>query len=437
MSRRVSKNISISSSDDDEKKISKIRSRKSSSSSEQSKISNRQKSPDKKITFRSPSQQLKSSDESSSDASFKNRPVSRPQSNLRKQNQLSDSDSASDSTIKKSIKSSCESLDKPRNSRKNDKKRQILRSSSSSRSRSNSSYNSEKKANSDSDADSSLGSSILKIKIESKPPIDKNRHHRKISSRQSNFEKPDSDSESESKLSDRSKTRKKISQNLDSDSQDSNNEMTDVSSLSSPKETKIRIKSEKFVEDESISRGRSAFYSALHQKSHTRPNSVNFNFSQNYTNLTEFSERTYGRELMRIEAQQRRIYNEFLKENRGKSAKIDRPLRLTSSAINRQKEQQRIEKENQLILKRLLSVKSSKEVRKENQLKDYEKNMGIADLNLSRNSIKSGLSTKRSQKSSLCNSRISSAKSNRSIIPFEFSNRTLSLSRKPEWNSKW
>lgn len=423
MSRRVSRTISISSSDDDEKKSlhshsSKTRSRKSSSSSSVlSRNSNRQKRADKLIV-RSSSRQLKDSYDSSSDEGLKKHPISRPKSNLRKQDQNYSFDSASDSTIKKSAKSSSESLDKPRKSSKNQKKRQILKSSSSSRSRSNSSYYSEKKANSDSDADSILGSSILKIKIESKPPLDKNTQFRKIPSSQSNFEKPDSDS----------------------DSQDSNNEMTDVSSLSSPKETKTRIiKEVKIDENEANSRARSAFYSALHQKSHTRPNSVNFNFAQNYTYSTEFDEKTYGRELNRIQAQQRRIFNEFLKENRGKSAKIERPLRLTSAAINRQKEQQRIEKENQMILKRLLSVKSSKEVRKESQFRDYEKNMGISDLNVSRSSIKS----ERSQKSSLCNSRISSAKSNRSMIrdklndPFEFSNRTLSLPRKPEWNNKW
>lgn len=448
MSRRGSKSLPFNSSDEDEKeslRSSKMRNRtnSSSSSSDKSRNSNSKKDSLAKIHSRSLSLLTKSSDESSSDESFKKKPQSSPQSNMIKTKQDSDSDSdsgsGSDTTIKKSIKSSHDSFERPRNSRTSERKKPILKTSSSSRSRSNSPANYHKKVDSDSDADSrTLGSSISKIKIKSKPPIDKHRLSRKTSSRQSYFEKPDSDSESDTKISNASKNSKTLTENTDGDSQEPN-EMTDVSSLASPRETKIKIKSDKFDEDEDARRGRSAFYGALHQKTHTRPNSVNFNFSHNYTNSADFSEKIYGRELMRIEAQQRRMFNEFLQENEGKSRKIDRPFRITSSAINRQREQQRIEKENQLILKRLLSVKSSKDVRRDNQLKDYEKNMGRSDLNLSRNSVKSGLSTKRSQKSSVCHSRVSSAKSiNRSgQTPLDYSNRTLSIARKPEWSNRW
>ena len=148
------------------------------------------------------------------------------------------------------------------------------------------------------------------------------------------------------------------------------------------------------------------------------------------------------------------------KEQRPKQS--DRPFRVTSSALNRQREQQRIEKENQVLLKRLLKVKASKHLNKDEQLKDYEKNFGLgtvmcsrpgtSQLNYSSSSYhdhtinRSNLSTKRSSaKSSLNVSRVSSAKSTKrsqfslaNFDPSELFKRTSSVSRqKPEWNDRW
>ncbi|CAF0736689.1 unnamed protein product [Brachionus calyciflorus] len=448
-----SRNLSLSSSDsDDDKKSSLLKNSKNTKNSRSStpstdRSSERSKKDERNNFPRPSSRQKKSSSDSSSDEKHKSKSNShRSSSTLSKKSQIKseESDTDSDSTIKKGSTKNDTKFDRPRSSRAGEKKKPILRSSSSS-SRSRSNSPSIKKKNSDSEDDSTtLGSSILKVKIDSKPPIDK-KSRRKTSSRLSNFEKPnnsdsDSDFEHSNSHSLRSKNSKNLNDTFEKDSQDSSNDMTDVSSLPSPRETRehrIRNKVDKSDEEASIYRGRTAFYSALNQKSQTRPNSVNFNFANNYTRSTDFNEKTYGRELMRIEAQQRRMFSVLLKENEGKNKIIERPIRITSSAINRQREQQRIEKENHMILKRLLSVKSSKEVRKESQLRDYEKNMGVSDLNISRSSSKSTLSTKRSQKSSACNSRISSAKSTRGDLPFEYSTRALSLSRRPEWNDRW
>jgi hypothetical protein len=65
---------------------------------------------------------------------------------------------------------------------------------------------------------------------------------------------------------------------------------------------------------------------------------------------------------------------------------MHKPVRLTSAALNRQREQQRIERENQNILKRLLHVKGSKTTNRDEQMKDYERNFGIASLNYTRSS---------------------------------------------------
>lgn len=148
-----------------------------------------------------------------------------------------------------------------------------------------------------------------------------------------------------------------------------------------------------------------------------------------------------------------------------------KPMRITSAAINRQRDQQRIERENQLILKRLLKVQPSKNLQKDEQLKDYERNFGVACLNYSKiaprtmsaasqsssflnsnTSIgfnhhnQSRISTKRSVKSSVANSRISSAKSTSkggqfslaNLDPSEILKRTASASRnRPEWSDRW
>lgn len=120
------------------------------------------------------------------------------------------------------------------------------------------------------------------------------------------------------------------------------------------------------------------------------------------------------------------------------------------------------------ILKRLLHVKASKHVVKEEQIKDYEKNFGLSSLNYSKmapvggnysqtNSRmgfdlnQSGMSSKRSTNRSNFNSRCSSAKSNvprdthsrmsnvshQSIDPNYLIRRANSASRRPQWVDKW
>ena len=124
-----------------------------------------------------------------------------------------------------------------------------------------------------------------------------------------------------------------------------------------------------------------------------------------------------------------------------------------------------------LILKRLLKVKASKCLCKEEQMKDYERNVSYNLVSCSRAQSRmsssqsnigaldrSALSTKRSTKSSANDSRVSSAKrhsrnemrhedqfdyASMSSIkaqhePRELLRRAASASRKrPEWNDRW
>lgn len=113
-----------------------------------------------------------------------------------------------------------------------------------------------------------------------------------------------------------------------------------------------------------------------------------------------------------------------------------------------------------------MKVKATKNLVKEEQIKDYDKNFGLSSLNYSRagssNSMPSGflssassiaaasqntslLSTKRSVKSSANNSRLSSAKSTSksrqqitNIDTNELLRRATSASRsRPEWMDRW
>jgi hypothetical protein len=191
------------------------------------------------------------------------------------------------------------------------------------------------------------------------------------------------------------------------------------------------------------------------------------NTSANEFNTSfEMHSAQYGSKIMRLDAENRRLLKKMIKSNEKSSNPYqDKPVRITSSALNRQKDQQRIERENQLILKRLLQVQPSKYLKKEEQLKDYERNFGLTSLNYAQriapramssssgflnstssfDAIKSGISTKRSFKSSANNSRVSSAKST-AKSQFSMSNldaseilkRTASASRaRPEWSDRW
>lgn len=182
----------------------------------------------------------------------------------------------------------------------------------------------------------------------------------------------------------------------------------------------------------------------------------------------DLSSTSYGPKLLRLEAENQKLYEKLLREETkrnhrrsgggSKKNMADKPpMRLTSSALNRQREQQRIEKENQLILRRLLDVKPSKDVQKEYQMRDYERNIGYLSLKMlpigggisSSNSsmiAASNSGTQRSKrtsaKSSANNSRISSAKSGGhrggdGFDPHDVLKRTMSLTRRPEWQERW
>lgn len=196
----------------------------------------------------------------------------------------------------------------------------------------------------------------------------------------------------------------------------------------------------------------------------SRPTSSKLGYLNNSSlNQTiDLSQSNFGTKLMRLEVENQKLYEKLFRESKhGKRRQqLDKPIRLTSSALNRQRDQQRIEKENQLILRRLLDVKPSRDVQKEVQMKDYERNFGYLSLKMlpvssatssamnfnSKSMGSSAISTKRSAKSSANNSRISSAKSGTvkshfsnsgTFDPHDILRRTASLSRRPEWNERW
>lgn len=218
--------------------------------------------------------------------------------------------------------------------------------------------------NSGSDSDTEQETSIpIRVKFEKKPPIDKSKWK---------LEKPESGSEQ----SDTERSSTRIHQkarflgktfDLNSDSQSSGNEMTDVSPLQTPK----NVSSNKL--------DMRVFYKALDQqndnefetytsKSAKRNSSVkqNSGLNHNYDNDYAYTSHTnnsldldnfdykmspVSEKLMRNgPLENKRYYDKLVKQGNFKSpyTKVHKPFRVTSSALNRQREQQRIEKENQV-----------------------------------------------------------------------------------------
>lgn len=352
------------------------------------------------------------------------------------------------------------------------------RSSSRSKSRSRSGSSTSTKTNSDDEDNSDSTAVPIKVNIERKPPI-----YRKTQ-KSNSLDKP-----SPARHHDHSDT--------DRQSIDSSNEMTDVSPLSSPKKSthskgKRHSHSETNNGKDTDRIDTTVFYNTLSSDFNkkmtnvldsfggkfSRPSSSKMDhqhrnsFKLNRTfDLGESGSSYYGSKLMRLEAENQKLYDKLLQKDpsvkRSRKNDSDRPLRITSSALNRQRDQQRIEKENQLILKRLLDVKPSRNLRKEEQIKDYERNFGYLSIKMSSSSPSgflmntsttssafnrsnhiapsSAASTKRSStRTTAANSRVSSAKSTakshfsvNNMDPSEFMKRTVSLSRRPEWNDRW
>lgn len=355
-------------------------------------------------------------------------------------------------------------------------------------------------SNSDSDTEQEEVSTPIRVTIGTKPPIDKSKLHKKYSS----LERPESESGSDTergyKLDQKHQKSRFLGKTFDLDSdhsQSSGNEMTDVSPLQTPKNNaslNMNVFYKALEKDLDNAYSKSPKRSALkkskslgiennnqNQNSYDQTAASSFDYDYGYTSHVnnsldldnpEFSYQIspMSTKVMRSESANQRMYKKLVKPSVGTGYvspyKEKRPFRVTSSALNRQREQQRIEKENQLILKRLLTVKASKHVVKEEQLKDYEKNLGLSSLSYSKmaplppsmgstpthsslghNSIlnRSGASSKRSTFRS--NSRCSSAKSNthsqlsnmsrNSIDPNYLIRRANSSSRRPQWNDKW
>ena len=266
-------------------------------------------------------------------------------------------------------------------------------SSDSSRSRSRAGSSNDRKNNDDDYEDGALSNSMapIRVKIERKPPIDKTswkkKHHRSTSS----LEKPneeDSNSDSDTKSKESAKHPHKLNETFDmGESNSSSNEMTDVSPLPTPHKSsknhsRNRSKSNNVNDDKVKDADRldmSEFYKAfnndheLNKKIDNALNSYPKLSKSSIYNTTPYNSRNssaptpnefntsfelgsstqFTNKLMRLDADNRRLLKKMLKTSN--QHEIDskkyldlRPMRLTSSALNRQKEQQRIERENQV-----------------------------------------------------------------------------------------
>ena len=267
-----------------------------------------------------------------------------------------------------------------------------------------------------------------------------------------------------------------------------------MSPLSSPHAGhKHRNRQQKKADEAEIDTNRlntNVFYDALHQEfnkkmdsvlsgigNKSRPMSSGSNLkaanSSSYNDLyrsVDFNHNAGGvgsSKFFNLDEENRRLLIKIIREKELEKQRnhinMHRPVRLTSAALNRQREQQRIEQENQKILKRLLQVKASKLLSKDEQMKDYERNFGIASLNYTRSAqasrapsaggFRSGftssatsLSNKLNHSGRDINSRASSAKSTTSkgqinlaaLDANELLKHAAKLSQKrPEWTDRW
>lgn len=417
MSRKAIRKNSSFSTDSDEEVKKKINSDNSSDKSDKSRTKNKSDSNQKSSFFERITGSVKYSSDSETESEMtraqsserrekinKNKPFSRPDLSINESGSdtssstksYADSDKPAPKTnpsVKSNFRSnsissenSISKLSANESKKRNQRKK---RSSSSSSLSSNSSLTISKshtkstknsKKSSDSEDDYAHGSGhVTKVKLEKKPPIGKsNRNSSKLSSRPSSrlndsisdsLDSRRSYTISDSTLVSKHRNNNKLNQTFDLDFNNSDNEITDVSPLPTPKndvKSKLNIKSKiKEKETRRNSLDMSAFYKVLNEDINKRMDSVFtiFNEKQNKEHKstsfdlkrTDLPDSKISAKISKIESENERLYKKLLSTATTKSNFLTRhdsfynkPMRLTSSALNRQREQQRIEKENQV-----------------------------------------------------------------------------------------
>ena len=295
------------------------------------------------------------------------------------------------------------------------------RSTSSSSSSSENEKRSRRRRSSDSQRTLSAEAPI-RVNIERKPPIDKSSWNKKKSKE---FERPhesDPDENTETRkaatavAASHRKQRRGGHLNETFDLDSSSNEMTDVSPLPTPKKQPSSTKERnhhfmrsKYDDDDDEDGGgggggggggddddcdrldMNTFYKALSGDLNKRMDMV---FNQIKYGVKPDPTKDHRRKKNppsdadadhRYDRMNEKLIKKIIeKEHQNNKLVVDssKPLRLTSSAINRQRDQQRIEKENQMLYKRLTQVKASKYLNKHEQMRDYEKMFGSGGLNV-------------------------------------------------------
>ena len=215
----------------------------------------------------------------------------------------------------------------------------------------------------------------IRVNIGRKPPIDKSSWNKKHN-RSINFDRPnDSGSDHETQTR-KAKSNRNLNETFDLESPaGSSNEMTDVSPLPSPKKSSSQQQQQhqrhrhsssskepggshfmksRYEDDKDEDKlDMDSFYKSLSNDINSRMDLAFKSIRSGRSSATKdmntsvdsVGQRRSNR-LLNIEEENQRLLKKIRKEKAlGVS---DRPLRLTSSALNRQREQQRIEKENQV-----------------------------------------------------------------------------------------
>ncbi|KAI1883543.1 hypothetical protein AGOR_G00232670 [Albula goreensis] len=140
-------------------------------------------------------------------------------------------------------------------------------------------------------------------------------------------------------------------------------------------------------------------------------------------------------EVSRIDRENQRLLRELTRRTpRPKSSSVPKkpsspPIRLSHSAINRQREQQRIERENLAFLKRLESAKPTPGMRRTEQLSDYQRQAGYLGTTSPTNPERSPSSRGSTGKSS----RVSSASSLHRARPTSSVSTAVSKASRTAW----
>lgn len=231
-------------------------------------------------------------------------------------------------------------------------------------------------ADSETDTDTEQEQSVpIRVTIEKKPPIDRSKKSSKL-----DRPKSDSGSETERAVTKGSKHKKShfLSKTFDVDSENdsersSGNEMTDVSPLPTPKDnTKASLSMNVFYKAlekdlNSAQLQKSPKRSALKKSQSLENNKGHYNvrvdtsydddyaYTSHVNNSLDmdyelnFKINPMTAKMMENNAENKRNYQKIIKPYVSPYSE-PRPVRLTSSALNRQREQQRIERENQVII---------------------------------------------------------------------------------------